>query len=393
MSRLVFVVLALTMFLSMTGFGLIVPLLPVYAREFGAGSVEVGFLFSVTSLANLLTLPFIASLSDRYGRVVFLCSGLTLLFIASLGLMMADSVASLIVWRSLQGLAFSMHLPVAQAMLGDMTPEGQEGKWMGYFNSIIYAGLGAGPLVGGLLGDWLGVRNVFACSAVIMLLSLVATFVFLKEPQRHCKSEQARLPKKHIFSNRVILAVLTLQVSFGVITGMSMAFTPVLAAESLALSATAIGVVLFIRTPISMLQSWSGRFADSHDRRIQITLGALVASLGIGLMPLASSVSGLLLANALLALGVVITQPASSAYMVEQGRTIGMGFSMSLFLMAMQLGGGLGPVAAGWLMGKTSISSGFYASALFNVVGLVMFLWLLKGNRKQVQSTINFDNK
>ena len=379
MNRMAFAILSGTMFLSMIGFGLIVPLLPVYARDFGASSVEVGMLFSVTAMANLVMLPVIGPWSDRHGRVMFMCIGLLIMSIGTLGLWAADSVAMLLLCRALQGVSMSMHLPVAQAMLGDMVPTGQEGRWMGYFNAIMFSGLGAGPLIGGYASDLIGVEQVFLVSGGVMFLALIATAAYLRDPQRKQKERPGHAWSWSLLRNPVVCGISCLQACMGVLTGLSMAFLPVLASESLALGATAIGLVLFVRTPISALQSWSGKLADTHSRKVQIALGIVMASSAIIAMPLVSGVMGLLLANAILALGAVLVQPASSAYMVEQGRTLGMGFAMSLIFMAMQVGGGFGPVAAGWIMEQGGLAVGFYAAGALNMLGLVVFLWLMRG--------------
>jgi DHA1 family multidrug resistance protein-like MFS transporter len=379
MNRLVFSILATTMLLSMIGFGLIMPLLPIYARDFGATNVEVGLLFSVTSIANVVTLPLAGPLSDRYGRVIFLCIGLTLLAVAALGFIWSESVLQLLLFRTLQGVAFSMHLPVAQAMLGDMTPPGEEGRWMGYFSAIMFAGLGTGPLVGGVVSDAYSPEVAFGLCALSMFASLVVTVLFLREPKRHHEHAGGRTPRSDLLRNRVVLAVLVMQFCNGILFGLSMAFIPVLASEALALSASAIGLILFIRTPVSTLQSWSGRFADTHNRKVQIVAGAALATVAIALMPDTTGLWTLLIANAGLSLGVVLSQPATSAYVVEQGRSVGMGFAMSLFLMAMQLGAGLGPIAAGSVMNRGGLALGFHTAALINLAGIATFLLLMRG--------------
>lgn len=98
------------MFISMLGFGIVVPLLPIYANKLGA-------------------------------------TGLFSLVLVSLGFIWAQNTLQLIIVRCLQGIATTMHLPVAQAYLGEITPEGEEGRWMGHFNAILFSGMGVGPLL------------------------------------------------------------------------------------------------------------------------------------------------------------------------------------------------------------------------------------------------------
>ena len=132
----------------MLGMGIVTPFIPIYANTLGASSLEIGLIQSAFSITGIGTLLFVGRLSDRFGRKIFLSGGLSILTLSSLGLMRSNSPIDLILWRFVQGLGASAHLPIAQSYLGDITPEGSEGKWMGHFNAVLFAGMGAGPLVG-----------------------------------------------------------------------------------------------------------------------------------------------------------------------------------------------------------------------------------------------------
>ena len=119
------------MFISMLGFGIVVPLLPIYADKLGATGLELGAIFAGFGITHTVFLPIVGRFSDRAGRKAFLCAGLFSLVLVSLGFIWAQNTLQLIIVRCLQGIATTMHLPVAQAYLGDITPEGEEGRWMG----------------------------------------------------------------------------------------------------------------------------------------------------------------------------------------------------------------------------------------------------------------------
>ena len=378
MDKRAFVTLTVTMFLSMLGFGLVIPLLPVYARQLGAGGLEIGLITAAFSIANILCLPFMGRLSDRLGRKVFLASGLGLLTVIALGFIWAQSSLHLILLRVLQGFATSMHLPVAQAFMGDMTPEGQEGRWMGYFNAILFAGLGSGPLFGGVLNDLLDMRAVFIVTSVLMFLSLLATLVFIREPQKKETHRKPHLSLAIIRRSSVIKGLLVLNVSVGVLFAVTMTFLPLLATVNLALSTSLVGIILAARTPVSMLQSITGRFADTHNRKLQIVGGNLVALLFMLLMPSCETFWGLLLANVCLAAGMTVAQPAATAYVVDEGRVYGMGATMALFMMAMQVGSGVGPIAIGGVIDQLGIPAGFYTGAAINILAILFFVWALR---------------
>ena len=366
------------MFISMLGFGLLIPLLPIYANTLGASNTEIGLISAGFSISNVIFLPIMGRLSDRYGRKLFLCTGLSLMTLISFLFLLAADATDLILLRLLHGFSTSMHFPVAQAYLGDMTPEGQEGKWMGYFNAVLFAGLGAGPLFGGSLNDLLGMDAVFIVTGLLVLISLIATLIFLPEPAKKEATHHSSLSFAAIRNSSVLKGLLVLQMSVGIVFSVTMTFLPILANQKLALSTTLIGVLLAIRTPVSMIQSYTGRFADTHNRYAQIIGGNLIVLSFMILLPFSTGFWMLLVFNALIMLGIVISQPAATAYVVEEGRTYGMGAVMALFMTAMQTGSSIGPVAIGGVIDAFGIDAGFYTGSLMIMLGVMFFTWEMR---------------
>ena len=381
MNRFEFAILASTMFISMLGFGFIVPLLPIYADTLGATSIQLGLVVASSSFSNLVCLPFMGPLSDRFGRKIFLLLGLLMLGFAFLGLAWVKDIEHLILLRCVQGIAMSMHLPVAQAYLGDLTPVGEEGRWMGYLNAILFSGVGAGPFFGGMMNDLFGFQSVFIISALLLFLSFFLTLAFLKGGKQRQRQAHAGFSLSLLRRNAVLRAVVILQMGSGMMTAVSMTFLPVLATVKLGLSTTLVGLILASRTPVSLLQTVSGRFADTHNRKVQMTAGSLTSSIALVLITLCGSFWTLLLAFTLLALGTVMLQPASSAYMLEEGRRSGMGAMMSMLLMSMQIGASLGPVAMGQVADAFGQAAAFHAAAGLNIVVVIAFLWMMRGTR------------
>jgi len=378
MDKVVFAILTSAMFISMMGFGFVMPLLPIYAQTMGASGIELGMISAATSFTNLLFLPVMGTLSDRFSRKIFLCTGLIILSIVMFSFNWATTTTQLILLRAFQGFAMSMHLPVAQAYLGDLTPRGEEGRWMGYFNAILYAGVGAGPLFGGAMNDLFGISSVFLISGAAIFLSFVATLLFLREKGGEEVHRRLRISFFSLRRSNILKAIIVLQIGGGIMTGVSMTFLPILASASLGLSTTLIGIILAVRTPLSMLQTLSGRYADTHNRKVQIAMGTLVAAFSMVVITFCSGFWQLLMAQSVLALGVVMYQPAASAYVLEEGRSFGMGATMSLFLMAMQAGASAGPIVIGLIIDSYDTSAGFRSGAIFNIVGLTFFLWMMR---------------
>jgi DHA1 family multidrug resistance protein-like MFS transporter len=379
MNKKAFAVLVGSMFISMLGMGIVSPFLPIYANALGASSLEVGMVQAAFNITGIGTLLFVGRLSDRFGRKSFLSGGLTVLAIASVGLMYANDVVHLILWRFVQGLGASAHLPIAQAYLGDITPGGSEGKWMGYFNAVLFAGMGAGPLVGGIITDAFSIRAAFLFMAVLNVAGLIATLIFLKEMPRKVAAREHRsyiAPLKSL----VMRGVLSYRLTTGIGTASLMAFMPLFADLKIGLSASLIGILLAARTPVSILQSYTGRLADKWDRRSMVVWGGIASIIATALLPLTRGFWPLLIAYISVTVGQAFGMPAASAYVVHEGRTYGMGASMTMFMMAMQTGNGIGPIVLGSIADRLGLESTFYTAAVFTAAGILLFAWMVRGS-------------
>jgi DHA1 family multidrug resistance protein-like MFS transporter len=378
MNKKAFVVLVGSMFISMLGMGIVTPFLPIYANTLGASSLEVGLIQAAFSITGIGTLLFVGRLSDRFGRKFFLSGGLSILAISSVGLMFASDPAHLILWRFVQGLGASAHLPIAQAYLGDITPEGSEGKWMGYFNAVLFSGMGAGPLVGGVITDAFSIKTAFLFMAVLNIVGLIATLAFLKEmPRKIAVREHSSMVAP--LKSRVMRGVLSYRMTTGLGTSTLMAFMPLFADLKLGLSASLIGVMLAARTPVSIVQSYTGHLADRWNRRSMVIWGGIASAIATALLPLSSDFWLLLLAYIFVMVGQAYGVPAANAYVVHEGRTFGMGASMTMFMMAMQIGNGIGPVALGGVADWLGLDSAFYTAAICTAAGVVLFAWMVRG--------------
>ncbi len=377
MNKKAFFVIVSTMFVSMLGMGIVTPFLPIYADQLGASALEVGMVQAAFSISGLTTLLFVGRMSDRLGRKRFLLVGLTIMTLASVAFIWAQNPLQLIIIRLFQGLGASAHLPIAQAYLGDITPEGDEGKWMGYFNAVLFGGIGMGPLVGGVLADVFSITTTFLVMAIANFIGLVTTLIFLPEVSRKITPQEHRSPLSPLKS-RIMQGVVAYRITAGFGTSSMMAFLPLFADINIGLSTSLIGILLATRTPVSLVQSFTGHLADRHSRRMMVVIGAGVAMIAMALLPSTGHFWSLLFAYMFIALGQAIGMPASNAYVVEVGRTYGMGASMTMFMMAMQIGNGVGPIALGGLADIFGLASTFYSASVLTLIGLIVFLWFIR---------------
>jgi DHA1 family multidrug resistance protein-like MFS transporter len=387
MDKKAFFVLVSTMLLPMLGFGIVVPLLPIYADQMGASALEIGFINAGFSLMILVALPIMGRLSDRFGRKKFLLAGLSILTVASLGFIWAQNPLQLIMVRVFQGIGASMHLPIAQAYLGDITPKGQEGRWMGHFSAILISSMSLGPFFGGALTDIFSANTAFLVMAALCFIGFIATLLFLPEVAERVVAKEEGSFFDGLRKSRIMKGVFIIRMAIGFNMACIMAFLPLFGNQNLGLSVFLIGVLIAARTPLALLQSYTGILADKYNRRGLITIGTLAAIIFIAIMPTAGGFWSLLVMFSLMSIGIAIAMPAATAYVVEEGRVFGMGASMALFMMAMQIGNGVGPIMLGSIVDAISIEAAFYATAVLLALGVAVFVWLSRGYKPPVVET------
>ncbi|MFN5582944.1 MFS transporter [Gemmatimonas sp.] len=147
------VVLMVTAFIDMLGLLMILPLLPFYAKNLGAGGAVVGLLVSSFSVAQLLSAPIWGRFSDRYGRRPALMVGLGASAIAYVVFAYADSLWLLFLSRIVQG-AGGGTVSVIQAYVADATRPEDRAKSLGWLSAATNAGVALGPVIGSWVQLW-----------------------------------------------------------------------------------------------------------------------------------------------------------------------------------------------------------------------------------------------
>jgi MFS family permease len=360
----------------MLGLGNVAPFLPIMARDMGASGLILGLIFSSFSAARALVAPWVGSLSDRWGRKPFLLVGMGGTAVVGLLLIWAHTPWEIVANRTLQGAFAAMVLPVAMALVADLSPIGGEGKSFGSFNTFFLLGFGVGPLLGGALFDAFGLAANFLAMAGLCLASLVVVARQVKEPplaQRHHEGDGWRL-QTVLLKDRPTLGLFLSRVGGAMAMGCYIAFLPVLATEK-SLSNFQVGLLLAVNVLVmTALQGPAGRLADRRSRLALAVWGQVLSSLAKVIMPLCPEFWSLLALNVAEGVGAGLALPALTALVVEYGRRMGagMGAAMGLFALAMSLGVFAGPLLGGWLIDLAGIDSSFYMAGLVSLAGALV---------------------
>jgi DHA1 family multidrug resistance protein-like MFS transporter len=366
-------ILALTVFSSNLGSGIVAPFLPIYAKDLGANGVWLGIIFAGSSIASAILMPFTGRFSDKRGRKLILAAGICGLTVTSFAYVWAHSVASLTAVRFIQGAASAMVSPIAQAYVGDITPEGEEGKWMGIFNATYIIGFGTGPLLGGVVADYFGMNAAFYTMGFLNLVSLLGVIIFLPEITQRRQSSN-RFSFKAITASNVTRAVFVYQIGASSTRGIMTTFVPVLAVSIAGMNSSLIGTILTITIIAnSLLQVPFGNLADRYNRKLMIIIGAIGTAISMVLVPSSNGFWLLLLFLGIGALFDGVSTPAAMAAIIQEGRNYGMGVATSVSNMGAGLGMGLAPILAGFFVDMYDVGFAFYVAMVIVLISVLVF--------------------
>jgi DHA1 family tetracycline resistance protein-like MFS transporter len=343
-----------TVFIDLLGFGILIPVMPFLAREFGATGLTLGIVMTAYSAAQFIGSPIIGRLSDRFGRrpVILLSLAASSLSFVLMGL--AHSLSFLILARALCGLSGGS-ISAAQAYVADVTSPTERAKYMGLLGASIGMGFVFGPALGAALADF-GLRSVAFVAAAISAANFVFAFLRLVEPTRsHHEAGAERRPWLQMVGAVVAspnprwVLVTMFCVMFGFV---SMETTyALLGAERFGMGPRQLGLVFtLLGFGIALIQGGVvGRLARRLGEGRVATLGAGTMAVGLGLVPFMPTLGSSAAALLLLACGQALATPTLASLLSrlagerERGSTLGLGQSLQA------LARGVSPLLAGAL--------------------------------------------
>jgi MFS transporter, DHA1 family, tetracycline resistance protein len=166
-------IIFLTIFVNLVGFGIIIPLLPFYAETFGASPLVIGLLFAVFSLCQLVAAPALGDLSDRYGRRPILIFSLAGTVVSFVMLAVAHSVVMLFAARIVDGLSGG-NISTARAYVADVTEPKDRARAYGIIGAAFGLGFILGPALSGILSSISYTAPIWAAAGITVVATVMA---------------------------------------------------------------------------------------------------------------------------------------------------------------------------------------------------------------------------
>ncbi len=394
-ARNIIFLLAGSVALMMTGFGIIMPVFARRLDEFGSGVQALGLMTMAFALAQFIASPFMGSLADRFGRRPIILLSLASFMLANIGYLLAPSTAVFIIIRAFAGGFTAGLFPAAMGVVGDIVAPSQRARWIGIVMGGYGAGLVFGPVIGGLLYDRWGFAAPFIASAIAAFIALLSAAILVPETrtpkiryreklrQRRTVTPNAQQKSSLWASLPRPLYILGMLLFIDFIGTFAFTFVEpqmvFYVYDDLSWTTTQFGLAIGGYGLAMMLgQTLLGRISDKQGRKPVIIAGILLnTSLYVGLAFL-TGFWQMIVVSIVAGFGAALIAPAVSAFYLditaEQHRSRVLGIKES----ALALGGVAGPLLVAIVGPVTTPQTVFLIASMLMLIAGILTLLILK---------------
>ena len=366
--------LGLVAFCVAVGFGVLVPVLPVFARSFGVGNAEVGAVISAFALMRLISSPFCGWLIKILSERIIMATGIFIVAISSGLAGISRSYLQLLILRGVGGIGSAMFTVSAFTLLLTSVEAGLRGRAAGFFQAGFLIGGITGPAVGGALAA-ISLTAPFFFYAGTLVVAGTAGLLLLR--RRSAKPEEAAppVPFRVVARDTGYQAACFSNLAQGWTSfGVRSSLIPVLIVELLHRPATWTGIAFAIAAVAQTVALGpAGRFTDIVGRRPAMILGGTLAAVSIMAVPFAPNIWLLIVVLCLygVASAFLGTAPAAA---VGDAAGSHHGTAVALFSMCSDIGAIIGPLVAGLLADTLSYAAAFAVGAALMLVAAALSL-------------------
>lgn len=364
-------VLAVVAFFVTAGFGVVIPVLPVYASSFGVSQFLVGMVISSFALMRLVMSPFVSPLINLWGERVTLGAGIFIVAASSFAMGFSQEYWQLLTARAVGGIGSAMFTVSAMTLLISSVPGERRGRAVGMFQGGFLLGNMAGPALGGLFVQISLTAPFFFYAATLTASGTVGLLLLRSTPSADPAHQTQVRPFREVLRDTRYQAALMSNFAHGWTSmGVRSSLTPVVVVSLLHRDPAWTGIAFAVAAVAQTIALGPvGRAVDTTGRRPVLILGALIAGTSILAVPVAPNIWVLMVALMIYGIGASMlgTAPAASVGDAAGGRS---GTPVAVFSMTGDVGAILGPLVAGLLWDYTTpliaygVGSGLWALTL-----------------------------
>ncbi len=373
-----FILMTFTNLFMSAGSFLLIPVLPIYAREvFDASESEIGYIIGIYTLSALFLRPVVGVALDTIGRKPTYLVGLVLFVVFMPFYAWASSLLLLFAIRFLHGLTWGAVTTGGSTIASDIVPMERRGEGIGYFGMSFTVAMAIGPVLGLGLVQHVDYQSLFyIASLVVAATFVIATFV--KYPQIvNAKRARRGLSLDMIVDQRVLPASTIALFCSGVYGGL-ISFITLFMEESGIQTGIALldsGAVFFVAYAIGLtsIRPIAGVQMDRHGPARVMGFGFVVLMISVLALASTREIISFFIASLTAGIGMGVILPTTITMVVNLVEPERRGVANSTFFSAVDIGVGLGTILLGMIASATSVTFMYYVCGGIVAIPLLLF--------------------
>jgi MFS transporter, DHA1 family, multidrug resistance protein len=382
-------IVMLIVFVVILGFGIIAPILPLYARSFGVDYGAASLLISAFAFTRLLFDPIGGPLIDRFGERLVSMTGVVIVGVSSVLTAIAPTFVLAVVFRGAGGAGSSILFAALYSYMLKVVPPDRMGRTMSVFYGTFNVGIIAGGPLGGLIAHAFSLNTPLYVYAGLCFAAGILYLRFLQDPSpRELTTEQqaavdaggpmwrrTRTEIHGLFKNRAFVTVVILNMAFfWVVAGGYDTLLPLFAKEGLGLSTVGVGFAFTMAVVAEFLVLYPAGTASDRLGRKPVVTGALIGLAAMVLVAGWAATPWVLFAFMFLMGLCSGSAAAAPAAMLSDIVSGGSGTAVGVFRFFGDLGFVFGPLVAGVSAKAWGFKVGFGLMAAPVLFALVLVL-------------------
>jgi DHA1 family multidrug resistance protein-like MFS transporter len=350
--------------------------IPIFAMSFSATFLDLGLIGGASAFTYVMTPILVGYLADRFNRVWLYMLGILFNVFSAFILPFSRSVSDIILFRLLGGVGLGFFWPAAEVLVTDLAPVDKRVREMGLYSVATSSGYLVGPLVGGLVVQYIGFGPLFTISAALMALAVLPSLLLVTPRYKNEKQvTTANFSTIRLTIRKLIpwyLMIICYAIVFSVITSILPG-----SANTVGISPSMIGIIFaafnFSRIIAFAACGWCTKFGE----RIPLLISSCVTALSIFAVAIIPSFLGFLVFLILIGGCFGLIFPITISLISRHFLRDNLGLAVGSYETFMGIGLTVGPIFVGIVATEWNISTALLVTSIF---GLLMFAFVFLGS-------------
>ncbi|MBU3107550.1 MFS transporter [Clostridium gasigenes] len=368
-----YIMLTITALLLFSGFYLLMPTLPMFIKEIGGSESQVGFIVGVFTISAVIVRPIVGGLMDKYGRRVFIISGLIFFAITMYFYDFVTVIIFLVILRILHGISWALATTSIGTAVTDVIPKSRRGEGMGWYGLSMTLGMALGPILGLWVAKSFSFHYLFLLCTALALIAFILAF-FTKIPViKNTHKNTISFFEKDLLPMAIVTFFLS--ITFGGIT----TFLPLFAAKIQVNVGT---FFLVYALTLTVTRPITGKISDKYGEDVIIIPALFILIVALLVLTFTKGTVGLVITAILYGIGFGSAQPALQVAILRLAKPEKIGVANATFFTAFDLGIGLGSIGLGFVSQLMGYQALFIVCAISALISLLYFTVFVKKTLK-----------